>query len=75
MTWWSGLALEDGEVPSPVAGYTGPCLYLHDPVSQEAAACSSVNEGQYLPYRATVRVLEMMDEERCHMLAVFILRV
>lgn len=35
----------------------------------------SMNKGQYGPYRAAVRVLEIMDEERYLVLDAFILRV
>jgi hypothetical protein len=66
-------------LPSQKDGCIGRCLYLCDLgqlfISQGAAACPSLNKGQYLPYRATVRVLEIMDDEGYSVLDVFILRV
>lgn len=44
-------------------------------INQGVAACSSVNKGQYFPYRVTVRVLEIIGEKMYHVLDVFIFRV
>ena len=75
MTWWCALALGDGEAaPSEGSLHRTLCLCgLGQLFISGAAACSSVNKGQFLPYRAIVKVLEVMDRERYWLRIVFIL--